>query len=135
MKLNPDCVRAVLLWLEKKLDVDDSGHLIQDVRHIDLLDDADLNTVYYEADIMYSLEKLVDAGYIDPMVADDADGVSMRFTGKQGITFAGHEFLDNIRSDKVWADTKKSIKDKLGSAALSIFSSVAANIAMQYLSR
>ncbi|RHW48263.1 hypothetical protein DS832_01480 [Bombilactobacillus bombi] len=45
-----------------------------------------------------------------------------------GMTFKGHEYLDNIRDPQVWKETKQTVFQTAKSASLSIFSSVAAKI-------
>lgn len=45
-----------------------------------------------------------------------------------GITFKGHEYLDNIRDPKVWKETKHTVLKTVASASLSIFSAVASKI-------
>lgn len=50
------------------------------------------------------------------------------------LTYDGHKFLDNIRDDKVWKDTK-TILSKFSSVSLSFVSSVASNVISQLIQK
>lgn len=133
MKLNPDCVRDVLLALETLLVIDESGSLIRDIT-IDEIAECTILKPYTEADIIYTIQKLTEADFINPLTKIYADGEFMfSFFGTRGITYQGHEFLDTIRAQPIWQKTKTTILEKLGSASLSVFSSVAAEFAKRSL--
>lgn len=82
---------------------------------------------YTQEEIIYSADKLLDAGYIT--------GTRKVFLGSDGtpqieiksITWDGHQFLDNIRDNKVWEQTK-GILSKFSSVSIGIISNVASQV-------
>lgn len=110
MKLNYDCIRSVLLELEKNLDID------EDLRRVYVpIENLFQQLPKYEPkDILYTVEKLSEAGYIK---------ASIQYAGRmfndgqvESITYQGHEFLESVRNNKLWENVK-SILSKLGTAS------------------
>lgn len=114
MKLNQDCVRDLLLYLEENLTLND--HL--SVENISLKD-------YSSEELLYTADKLYEAGYINcsRKIYDNIDLVIL----VSSITYDGHQFLDNIRDEKVFAKTK-SILSTLKSVSIEIISETAAKV-------
>lgn len=93
MKLNPDCLRAVLLAYEAlpainyalKLPIDD----------------------FSEEEIFYHQLLLKDAGFIlmNPMPTGDKPYLIHPIR----LTYAGHEFLNASRNNQVWEDVKTAM--------------------------
>ena len=114
MKLNHDCIRAVLLYLENSLDYE---------HYLDLTNFS-VDGFSIE-DTHYSIKKLEEAGFISAIVARDIDGeISVDVFG---ITWEGHKFLDTIRDNQVWNSTKK-ILSKFSSSSISFVSNVASQV-------
>lgn len=109
MKLNPDCVRDVLLALESILEVNDDGILDQNITFFHLRQCKMLES-YSDAEILYTIEKLCQGGFINPVTDDSEDGFSFTFYGTHGITYQGHEFLGTIRPQKIWDEIKLILK-------------------------
>lgn len=113
MKLNHDCVRSVLLYLEENLKI---GTFIQNY-------EVQLEG-FTKEDVDYTLIKLIEANYIvgeyTPYFGGDYD-IDIR-----SITWSGHKFLDNVRDDVVWSETKKAAS-KFSSVSIDILSSIAIN--------
>lgn len=116
MKLDFDCIRDVLLTLEKFPygEVILSEQLYDDLKN------------YSPETISYSLLKLYEADYIEAHIPE-IDGVFPEVSHIYDITFQGHEFLDNIRSNKIWVKTK-SILSELGSGSIKFASQIAVGI-------
>lgn len=114
MRLNHDYIRDILLFIEKELDYEDSDSQTP-CNHKEIMDgqlvcDEQFNT-YNKQELSYALELLIKEGYIDlagkPNIYD-GNILSARIIG---LTWQGHEFLDNVRNDTVWNAVKqKSIK-------------------------
>lgn len=51
------------------------------------------------------------------------------------LTWEGHEFLEKVRSDKVWKKIKRAIISKGGSLAFSVINHVATNYALQTITK
>ncbi len=110
MRLNHDCVRDVMLYLEENL----TPNIAIDTSEIELPE--------YDVDTLrYTCKKLSEAGYIKS---------SSNILGNyliEDITYNGHLFLDNIRDSKIWSETKSKIS-KLASVSLPIIQQVASQI-------
>ena len=122
MKINYDCVRALLLCLENELQFDD------ELRWPDLKFDkvCEIISNYSPQDIAYSSLMLSEADYINVLIVSGNN----KFNGAiyTGITFEGHQYLDSIRSDKVWNKIKKKLSTEGVSLTLQIVKNVATSI-------
>ena len=116
MKLNHDCVRDLLLYLENTLD---NKNPI-DVLKITL-------EGYTKEDVEYTAMKLIDAQFINGK-ANYASNAIYYFP-ISSITYSGHSFIDTIRPLSIWEETKSKIKS-LGSTSLDVIKQVAIGIAV-----
>lgn len=114
MKLNQDCIRDLLLYLEENLKLND----YLSISNISLKN-------YSSEELLYTADKLYEAGYLkcSRKVYDNTD--LMIFVSS--ITYSGHQFLDNIRDDKVFAKTK-SILSGFKSVSIEIISETASKV-------
>jgi len=48
-----------------------------------------------------------------------------------GLTWEGHEFLENARNEEVWSKTKEIVKEKGGSVSFEIFTGLMTAVAMK----
>lgn len=133
MKLNPDCIRAILLCAESSespggdfifLFSDPTGFM--DGYSIDSPDIA-VNrypalSEFTEDEIRYHLKQCADSGLLllDSPTCSDVVKVN-------DLTPAGHKFLADIREDSIWKETK-SVMKKTGAASLSAITQIASNI-------
>ena len=118
MKLNYDCVRSVLLTVEKSKTIDEELNL----------NPLTVETIfeqlpkYEDNEILYTIEKLKEAGYINAALQFAAghfiDGAV------SSITYSGHEYLDNIREPEVWRKVKAMLKNA-GAITLPLISQAA----------
>ena len=118
MKLNYDCVRSVLLTVEKSKTIDEELNL----------NPLAVETIfeqlpkYEDSEILYTIEKLKEAGYINAALHFAAghfiDGAV------SSITYSGHEYLDNIRESEVWRKVKTMLKNA-GAITLPLISQAA----------
>lgn len=116
MKLKHDCVREVLLVIEKELD-------LNNVLENEVFENNISN--FSNEDIEYSLRLLNEANYI---VAEfTMDGYFVR-----RMTFEGHTLLDSIRNNTVWKETQQRIKD-FGSISIPVLQQLASSISKKLL--
>lgn len=97
MKLNQDCVRDLLIYLEDSL----GYHKRLYVRDIKLKD-------YSSNELLYTAEKLKEANFLNCF-----GGIYSKYNlplSVDSITYQGHQFLDTIRDDNIWASAKTKIK-------------------------
>ena len=115
MKLKKECIRDLMLYFEKNLTYDRpiSANKIALKK-------------YSTEDIVYTCDKLQEAGFINVTrwpVLDDG----LPFINVNSITYNGHQLLDNIRSPKIWKETKSKLKS-IGSVSVEIIAQVAASL-------
>ncbi len=124
MKLNYDCVRDVMLAIEDNLEFGNEWTINN---LVELLPD------YTENEIHYACLKLHEGGYLNALTAQGFGIAPSMIARIQDLTFDGHELLGTIRPQSVYEKTKKKVLKELGSASLSIFSSVASSVAKSML--
>lgn len=130
MKLNPDCVRDVLIYLEENLIIYRGEYnriMRNEIKWRQLYEDETLNKKYLIEDIQYTILCLGEARMI---VNEDRPGGENRgIIGLdiQDITWAGHELLANLRGEKLWEETK-TIADSLGTFSIKALSTIASAI-------
>lgn len=113
MRLDNDLVRTMLLQIEKDVD----GIVNYEVGSYC----AHQFSEYPSEQAGYHMKYLIDVGFVQA-----ANGYF------RDITPIGRDFLNNVRNDGVWPDTKKAIKP-LGSVAIHVVSEVASSIVKKTL--
>lgn len=115
MKLNHECVRDVLIHIEENLEY---GYYM-DFSAVSLKS-------YSQEDLIYTADKLLEAGLISgerkQFISSSIPSIRI-----ESLTWNGHQFLDNIRDDGVWKDTKKVIS-KFSSVSLSLIGNIASQV-------
>lgn len=117
MKLNPDCIRDILLTVEEETDYSKLWSFgIRD-------DPNDKLSAYSYDEIIYHVSQCNQSGFISGY--KDYDGGEEFVVGD--LTPKGHQFLADIRSDTVWSDIK-AVSSKVGSNSLQAISQIASNV-------
>ena len=98
MKLNQDCIRDLMLYLEDSLTLSNSID-------IDCYSNDSFLKGYSKEDLSYTALKLIEANYINAKIENFLDTV-FPYISIKSITYNGHKFLDTIRDDNVWTKTK-----------------------------
>jgi len=118
MKFDPDCARDILLAVEAS-DCPKRKIILSELR--------DTLPSYGIDDLEYTCLKLFEAGMLD-IITGHVMGRQMLSVGRiLDITYTGHQFLENVRNEKVWNKTKKKAK-AIGSFALDVISQIAVNV-------
>ena len=81
---------------------------------------------YPEDQINYNTNLLYQSGFIDGYERKPTDGTYILVTG---LTWEGHEFLDAIRNETIWNQTKEVVKEKGGSLPFEIIKTLAVEVA------
>lgn len=87
MKLNEQCFNDILLYLQKRITVNDIG-LLNTVSFNQIA--KDLSVKYSKGDIFYCIRKLSEANFIK---ADDYHNENSTI---QDITYLGHQYLKSL---------------------------------------
>ena len=127
MKLNYECVRDVLKYLEKIPYVrqDEEGYL--EYEEVCLSKICESLPDYSVEDVFYALSHLQQAGYIN--VSGQWGGDVLGECCVNYITFEGHEFLEKIKSDTIWKKTL-STAGKVGSFSFQMIAKIAESVAV-----
>lgn len=119
MKLNQDCLRDLMLYLEDTLTM--RNYIL-----IDCYSNDTFLEKYNIDDLRYTALKLIEANYIDASTRKFLD-VAVPEIRIKSITFTGHKFLDTIRDDKVWKKTK-NVLSGFKSTSIEIISETASKV-------
>lgn len=135
MKLNPDCIRAIMLYCEKKTGI--TAHFEgkqaigkYNVLHSQYLCDCSGFEQYDMGEIIYHVIQLAESGYIvtDFKFNPNKNFVHDDFPIIYYITPKGHEFIAKISKDETWSNISKALKP-FGSISLSIIEAVSKGVA------
>ncbi len=119
MKRDLDFIREILLKIEDSDDMVYPEALVSDKHPL--------------SDVTHHLKLLADADYIEVL---DVTTLSGEYFIVQRITMAGYDYIDNIRSDKIWNKVKDKLTKVSGgatSAALDVVKAVATTLITQAL--
>ena len=119
MKLNPDCIRAILLAVEE---VCDMNHYFDSCLDLDKISGD-----FSQEEIFYHARQCDLAGFFYNCNRDLSGSFSVF-----DLSPAGHEFLANIREDGIWTDVK-AISAKVGSKSLSVLTEIASGVVTQII--
>ncbi len=133
MRLNPDCVRDILITIEE----------YPEPMNLSLNTFSEKLPMYTITEICYCCIKLYEANYINldfnnfsqlsASVLESINNSSdLKIKSIRDLTFLGHEFLENIKNDNNWNKTK-NIATKVGSFSFDVISKIAINIISQLI--
>ena len=125
MRLNPDCIRDILFYIEDSTDYQLWTSFPRNTRDFNI----QLKNNYPSNEILYHLELCEEYGYI---VTPDKQPMSEIQVKR--LSVSGHEFLENIRQDTNWNKTKEVAKNA-GSTSIEILSNIASNLATVLISK
>jgi hypothetical protein len=120
MKRDMDVIRAILLELERH-----GGN--RGIGNIDI-------EGYSQEDIRYNVYLLHQGGFIEGAIRYGVGSVQPRGFDIQRMTWAGHDFLDAIRNDTVWAKVKGKLARVGGDAPFDVVKAVAVKAALELIS-
>lgn len=128
MKLNPDCIRDTLLYLEEQLTIDYSNNTFEFITLYQLTENMieKYNGKYSEDDIWYSVYNLTNIKFIEGTIHDSGKQ-KMIICEIENITWDGHQFLSTVRSDTIWEATKKKAK-QIGGMSIHSLSMISMSI-------
>lgn len=106
MRLNHECVRALLLYFEENLKV--GSHGLPGGIKIKFIDKDKYFPDFTYEEIYYTIDQLVNAKYIKARKND----IAPRSMIIDEITWKGHEFIDAARNDTIWKKTTNYVKTK-----------------------
>lgn len=122
MKLNPDCVRDILLTVESIPSMNYTYRFNEESIKSDLPNYSTEEVLYHvrQCDLSNFLYKTKFTLEREYLVTD--------------LSPLGHQFLADIRSDNVWEKTK-SVAEKIGAYSLDTLTKIAASVITEYVRR
>ncbi len=118
MKLNPECIRDLLLEVEEHVThFDMYRYDVETLPSNNRLAKYSANEVFYHAKQCSMSGLLLNVSFVT--------GETVCYI--QDLSPAGHEFLANIRSDSVWNKTKERAKE-IGAFSLRSLTDIASNV-------
>ena len=123
MKLNSDCVRDTLLYIEENIQMNEYNR----IKEISLSSiTKGMIDKYEENDIAYTVFQLIDANFIKGNI--NTPGRNNKVVANiYDITWAGHDLLNSIRPQPVWNAVKQNAS-KLGINSIRGIAVLAGNI-------
>ena len=111
MKLNPDCIRDILFYLEEHLSISPELEFL----YIDVHELGE--------NLNYPLND--DAGFIESTTYSVGDGCIDISISR--ITYSGYDFIELIRPENVWGKVKSTGK-RLGSFSFDVITQIATSV-------
>lgn len=132
MRLYPDCVRDVLIYLEDHLELYSDGRRVcrNEIGWKTIAEDDTLNQKYLIEDIQYAILQLSEAGFIEAHPIPGGQNRGLIGFNVLGITWTGHELLASLRGEELWKATK-SIADQLGTYSVKALATIASAVVNQ----
>lgn len=118
MRLNHNCIRDMLLYLEDNLY--DKPLKIRSIA-------SNFEKDYTLDEIVYTFQKLQEAKFITTTYESECS----KHSHIKSITWKGHNFLDNIRDTKVISLAKKALKD-FKSVSLEVIANVCSELLINH---
>lgn len=108
MKLNLDCVRKILFYIEKGADYNTDGGfpIHNEIRFGELVEDEYFKK-YSKSEVLYALEILLREHFIECSDGPTFYAGNIKNATIIGLSYSGHDLLDNIRNDTVWTVVKE----------------------------
>ena len=120
MKLNPDCMRDILFYLEEHLSISEELEF-EEISMYALAQHLD----YPIQELANTLVILTEAGYIISIRNDNDDRIADLDVYR--ITYDGYQFIETIRPEPVWAKVKSTGK-QIGSFSIDVITRVATTV-------
>lgn len=117
MKLNPDCIRDTLFYLEDHLTISSELQL-EEISIYDLSNDLN----YSIQELANTLIILHEAGFIETLINSGNNRITLLDVYR--ITYDGYQFIETIRPDPVWKKVTSASKH-IGSFSIDVIIQIA----------
>lgn len=117
LKLNPDCIRDILITVES-MEYNTVYTLTTLCQNL---------SSYSKEELNYHCIQLIDAGLLNAKTINFLGQISPELWRIFDLTYSGHQFLADIRSDTTWNKTKQIAKS-IGSESLHAIKDIAIGV-------
>lgn len=122
MKLNADCIRDVMICIEENLEYNTEWTI--KTLH-------DFLPEYTFEELSYTCQKLNEGGLLNVMTVPMMSYIEPQIARVQSLTFDGHEYLETIRSPKIWQQTKEYIKSTSLGVSIAVIGEIAKRLTLK----
>ena len=117
MKLNPDCIRDILVAVEE---MEYNSAYTSSKLH-------DKLPAYTAEELNYHCLQMIDANLLNAKAMNALGCTTPQIWRIFDLTYSGHQFLADIRSDSIWNKTKDTAKT-VGTESLHALKDIAVNL-------
>lgn len=128
MKLDVECIREILIYLENNLDFIEGTYKHNNIGRSKIVKDLH-STKGLDKDLLaYAIEKMCESHIIEAdIIIGSCHG--MTHCNIYDISYQGHQFLDSIRPESIWEKTK-NIANSIGNHSLKFIEDTAQKCAV-----
>ena len=120
MKLNPDCIRDILFYVEKNTDLKHHVLITAELAEKEF-------PSYSPDEVFYHVRQCELSGFFQNASRDLDGDFHIPY-----LSPYGHQFISDIRSDSVWSHVK-SLSQKIGSNSLSALIQISSGVITQLI--
>lgn len=120
MKLNPDCIRDILLFLEENLSLTPTLGF-QEIDYRTLSESLS----YSKAEVVNTIITLDEAGFIKTISDYSCEGLEELDIYR--ITYDGYQFIETIRPETVWKKVRH-VGTNIGSMSIDVITKIASSV-------
>lgn len=122
MTLDPDCIRDILLAVEncsfeQRLSVEQLTTILGK---------------YSKEEIQYTCFKLHEGGLLDVTLIKIIGHLRPQIKSINDLTYDGHQFVNNIRSNSIWTKIKEVMK-QIGASSVPVITQIALDVPLNAL--
>lgn len=125
MKLNADCVRDLLLFLEQQPFFETVSRSLVTPREVTLDEISQALPEYSTNELYYTTYVLSEGDFIAAVFTQEGDNNMSCMVER--LTYRGHEMLDSIRDDRLWTAVKAGLS-AVRNYSLAAIQSIAAGV-------
>lgn len=122
MRLNPQCMRDILLVVENK----------PFPEHYSMLKLKSFLPGYSDEEIYYTCLKLWEGNLLQLSTIGTGKKDYEQISTVDDLTYDGHQFLEKIRNEKIWKKTL-SLAKNVGSFSVNLLGDIAVNVISEML--
>lgn len=128
MRLDIECIREILIYLENNLDFIEGTYKHNSIGMTNVIKDLHLTKDLDKNLLAYAIEKMCETHIIESDISIGSNH-SMIHCDIYDISYRGHQFLDSIRPESIWERTK-NIANSIGNHSLKFIEDTAQKCAV-----
>ena len=135
MKLNPECIRDLMLILEDITGISKvNPYRFREINCESLMWRNDLSNKYTENEVAYTLIQLAESGYIYMPFRIEYETV-LNLGNILYVTPKGHEFIAKITDEQRWQTKIIPLLNTMGNISLSVIEAVSSGVTNAFITQ